>query len=161
MTTAATSPSRWYPSPPPALDGESDDTYTDRLTGADRTGRRPYDHDRNRQCSIGWHSECSPTGCMCPCHSDHMTPEEMNALPPEVRAAGDKLAELYDLPTATGYRVMAIAAERFKRQGLPDAAIKGGIAVDIADTYNSRTGDGFLTDVLSVYRAAASGKMTA
>jgi hypothetical protein len=161
MTTAAISPGRWYPSPAPALDGESDDAYTDRLTGADRTGRRPYDHVRNRQCSIGWHSECSRTGCMCPCHSDRMTADEMGALPPEVRAAGAKLAELYDLPTATGYRVMAMTAERFNRQGLPDTAIKGGIAVDIAATYNSQTGDAFLTDVLSVYRAAAVGKLMA
>jgi hypothetical protein len=61
----------WYPDMPPALDGETDAQYTDRLTGADGTGRRPYDHSRNRQCSIGWHDECSdPAGvtCECPCH---------------------------------------------------------------------------------------------
>lgn len=63
---------RWFPEKPPALPGESDDAYTDRLTGADRTGRVPYDHSRNRQCSIGWHGECSdPAGasCECPCHT--------------------------------------------------------------------------------------------
>ncbi|HTY35375.1 hypothetical protein [Mycobacterium sp.] len=56
------------------LPGETPDAYTDRLTGADRTNRRPYDHRRNRQCSIGYHDECSdPVGetCECPCH---MTP---------------------------------------------------------------------------------------
>jgi hypothetical protein len=55
---------------PPLLTGETLDEYTNRLTGADGTGRRPYKH-RNRQCSIGWHGECSdPSGerCECPCH---------------------------------------------------------------------------------------------
>lgn len=68
---------RWYPDMPPALPGEDDDAYTDRLTGADRTGRVPYDHRRNRQCSIGWHEECSENGvpaesrrCQCPHHEE-------------------------------------------------------------------------------------------
>jgi hypothetical protein len=63
---------RWFPEMPPYLDGESAESYTDRLTGADRTGRVPYDHSRNRQCSIGCHGECSdPAGesCECPCHT--------------------------------------------------------------------------------------------
>ena len=58
---------------PPALPGEDAGQYTDRLTGADGTGRRPYDHKRNRQCSIGYHGECSdPQGetCECPCHPE-------------------------------------------------------------------------------------------
>lgn len=62
---------RYYPEMPPGLPGETDAQYTDRLTGADRTKRRPYDHRRNRQCSIGYHDECSdPAGeeCECPCH---------------------------------------------------------------------------------------------
>jgi hypothetical protein len=62
---------RYYPEMPPALPGETDAMYSDRLTGADRTGRRPYDHVRFRQCSLGWHGECSdPFGveCECPCH---------------------------------------------------------------------------------------------
>lgn len=70
--TDQTERARWWPEPPPQLPGESDDAYTDRLTGADRTGRVPYDHKRNRQCSIGWHGECSdPRGvsCQCPCHT--------------------------------------------------------------------------------------------
>lgn len=68
---SATIKARHYPDMPPALDGETDDQYTNRLTGADGTGRSPYDHTRNRQCSIGWHTECSdPAGatCECPCH---------------------------------------------------------------------------------------------
>lgn len=63
---------RYYPDMPPFLDGEGSDQYTNRLTGADRTDRRPYDHHRNRQCSIGWHDQCSdPDGdrCKCPCHT--------------------------------------------------------------------------------------------
>ena len=73
---------RWYPKQPPMLPGEDEAAYTNRLTGADRTGRVPYDHDRNRQCSIGWHMECSDRsnlgatikadGCGCPCHEDRM-----------------------------------------------------------------------------------------
>ena len=69
---AAVERGRWYPEMPPALPGETDDQYTDRLTGADGTDRRPYDHPRNRQCSIGYHDECSdPDGerCKCPCHT--------------------------------------------------------------------------------------------
>jgi hypothetical protein len=63
---------------PPKYVDETTDQYTDRLTGADRTDRRPYDHNRYRQCSIGWHDECSatrtddtgPGGCECPHHTD-------------------------------------------------------------------------------------------
>jgi hypothetical protein len=61
----------FYPEMPPKLPGESDMAYTDRLIGADKTGRIPYDHQRFRQCSIGYHNECSdPNGeaCECPCH---------------------------------------------------------------------------------------------
>jgi hypothetical protein len=69
---------RWYPEMPTPLPYEKPDAYTDRLTGADRTNRRPYDHPRNRQCSIGYHDECTSwraidldqmsTACKCPCH---------------------------------------------------------------------------------------------
>lgn len=65
---------------PPLLRAETIDQYTDRLTGADGTGRKPYPETRNRQCSIGYHWECtqitdSPADrrCQCPCHAaiDH------------------------------------------------------------------------------------------
>ena len=72
MNTVTIERGRWFPQQPPQLDGESDDAYTGRLTGADGAGRIPYDHARNRQCSIGWHNECSdPAGqtCQCPCHT--------------------------------------------------------------------------------------------
>lgn len=72
---------RWYPNQPPALPGEDDDAYTNRLLGAGGA-TRPYDHSRNRQCSIGWHDECSDRrnigaidkadGCGCPCHEWRM-----------------------------------------------------------------------------------------
>ena len=65
---------------PPMLEGETSEQYTDRLTGADKTDRIPYKERRNRQCSIGWHGQCSdPRGkvCKCPCHT----------LPPVVQEA--------------------------------------------------------------------------
>lgn len=76
---------RYYPEMPPGLPGETDAQYTERLTGADRTERRPYDHCRNRQCSIGYHEECSdPAGeiCECPCHQEQVaaTDEEARRL---------------------------------------------------------------------------------
>ena len=61
-----------YPNMPPVLPGETLEMYTDRLTGADQTDRVPYDHVRNRQCSIGFHDQCTdPQGerCKCPCHT--------------------------------------------------------------------------------------------
>jgi hypothetical protein len=68
----------YYPEMPPKFVDETHDQYTDRLTGADGTDRRPYDHNRYRQCSLGWHDECSaervgevgPDGCACPHHTD-------------------------------------------------------------------------------------------
>lgn len=71
---------RHYPEMPPFLGDETLAQYTDRLTGADGADRRPYDHDRLRQCSIGWHEECTQepgmrwegpyVGCECPCHEE-------------------------------------------------------------------------------------------
>lgn len=69
MTNTTTG--RFYPQMPPALEGESSEDYTKRLMGASGSAPRPYDHKRNRQCSIGYHDECSdPEGesCECPCH---------------------------------------------------------------------------------------------
>jgi hypothetical protein len=59
---------RHYPRMPPSLPGESTVEYTNRLSNPERA---PYDHSRNRQCSIGFHEECSDqegTHCKCPCH---------------------------------------------------------------------------------------------
>lgn len=54
---------------PPMLPAETLEQYTDRLTGADG-GTPPYPEHRNRQCSIGYHDECTDTKgkCKCPCH---------------------------------------------------------------------------------------------
>lgn len=49
MSTTEIVKGRWYPQGPPALFGETGDQYTNRLTGADQSGRRPYGHSRNRQ----------------------------------------------------------------------------------------------------------------
>lgn len=68
---------RWYPDMPPMLAGETPEAYTNRLTGADGSGRYPYDHARNRQCAIGYHKECSVRSpylrCECPCHEGEAT----------------------------------------------------------------------------------------
>lgn len=65
---------QWYPAGPPMLPGESAESYTNRLTGALGRDVRPYDHSRNRQCSIGYHMECSDREhsgqCECPCHKE-------------------------------------------------------------------------------------------
>lgn len=48
----------------PLVPGETDGDRTDRLVATRMPGT-------NRQCAIGWHSECSdPNGeeCTCPCH---------------------------------------------------------------------------------------------
>lgn len=112
MTTETVVKGRWYPSPAPALDGEDDDAYTNRLTGAAGAGQQPYDHVRYRQCSIGWHMECSCRRggglCMCPCHADH-APRDTRLMPAWILDGAEKLAQLYSLPDATGLRVMAVA----------------------------------------------------
>lgn len=49
----------------PRRKGETNEEYTDRLA---KTGSR---QGKLRQCSIGWHEECSdPNGdtCTCGCH---------------------------------------------------------------------------------------------
>lgn len=69
--TDTTERANWYPKQPPMLPGEDSDAYTNRLL----SNPGPYDHRRNRQCSIGWHMECSdPIGasCKCPCHDDRV-----------------------------------------------------------------------------------------
>jgi hypothetical protein len=61
----------YYPEMPPKAEEETVDEYSNRLTGADGKGKSPYNHHRFRQCSLGWHEECTdPYGeeCECPCH---------------------------------------------------------------------------------------------
>lgn len=62
---------RWYPIGAPWLPGETPEIWTNRVLGIEGKDRIPYDHRRNRQCSIGYHEECSDPngiGCECPCH---------------------------------------------------------------------------------------------
>lgn len=50
---------------PEQHEGESDDEWTARIHNIG------HDQGRFRQCSIGWHDECSDRGngeCECPCH---------------------------------------------------------------------------------------------
>lgn len=76
----------YYPEMPSWEDGEGSASYTNRVLGCGGNPS-PYNHNRNRQCSIGFHSECSQradhpklggrttlgaTGrCQCPHHTDH------------------------------------------------------------------------------------------
>jgi hypothetical protein len=107
---------RWYPNRPPAFPGESDDAYTNRLLGIGDT--YPYDHRRGRQCSIGWHEECSdPSGasCECPCH-----PERVNA---EVRVrswnARIGLDNVVSLIESAGEPPVATTSKAYVHNGWP------------------------------------------
>ena len=150
---------RWYPSPAPGLDGESADAYTDRLTGALGAELRPYDHARNRQCSIGYHMECSrwrdeAPGCECPCHADGWISDGHAAVP--LRDGAARLAGLYGLPRATALRVMVLASEA--AAGSPDPS-REDVAGKLAAAYCCEQDTHFITDVLSIYRAAMNGTL--
>lgn len=138
---------RWYPAPAPALDGETADAYTNRLIGTDGTDRRPYDHPRNRQCSIGYHTECSARvggGCGCPCHFD-VAP----AADAEVNAdAAGQIAALYDLPDTTGRRVMFEAAKALRAGEAKNAA---DLIVVLGRVYGSTITEGFAIDVFNIH----------
>lgn len=144
---------RWYPAPAPALDGETDDSYTNRLLGTDGTGRRPYDHDRRRQCSIGYHTECSARiggGCGCPCHFDVVLAAEAEV---NVEAAA-QLAVLYDLPDTTGRRVMFEAAKALRAGEANNAA---DLIVVLGQVYNSTITEGFAIDVFNIHAHYVAG----
>jgi len=148
---------RWYPSPPPALDGEDDAAYTDRLTGADGTGRWPYDHPRGRQCSIGYHSKCTGSPCECPHHAD-TAPPDVRHLPAWVLDAAQVLAPLYDLPVQTGLRVMAMARDAAAGGDMPNRIV---LTAALERAYSGPQSQDFVTDVMSIYAAAAAGTLAA
>lgn len=87
---------RYYPEMPPYLPDESPEHYSDRLCWVYGADQVPYDHRRNRQCSLGWHEECTdPAGevCECPCHRTH----HLVVLP--YAAGTDDLVELEHPPS--------------------------------------------------------------
>jgi hypothetical protein len=183
IMTDAVQPAAWYPSPAPALPGEGGDQYTDRLTGAAGDGH-PYDHPRNRQCSIGYHQECSarvrllpdigmtlgmwiaaqraasrPAGgaCRCPCHTDVATLLDLpDPLDRAVNAAASKLAGLYSLPPVTGLRVMLMAAAA--AGGTPRPELRT-LRAALQDHYRSPQTLTFLTDIGNIYAAAVNGTL--
>lgn len=156
-----------YPDVPPMLDGEQSGPYTDRLTGADGTGRRPYDHARNRQCSIGYHDECSERhevttsgSCQCPCHIDRAEGSQAGVTMTEAAAL---LGRLYYLPSHTAKIVMdAVRAPVLMRATIgeppddsdeqPDRLTFEEVKdlIEQARPHYSRPGDWFTVDVLKI-----------
>lgn len=144
-----------YPDVPPVLPGEDAGQYTDRLTGADGTGRRPYDHDRNRQCSIGYHNECSERhemivsgGCQCPCHVDRNEGPQAGITMTEAAA---RLGRLYFLPAQTAKIVMGavrVAVEPPAQAPVDFEAVKD--VIEGIRPHYSRPGDLFTVDVLKI-----------
>lgn len=145
---------RWYPAPAPSLDGETDDTYTNRLLGIGDPDRRPYDHPRNRQCSIGYHTECSdPAGerCKCPCHTDPGPPADA-VLNEE---AAEVLAELYSLPATTARRVLFETANALRTQEATDPA---ELAAFLGRVYGSTITESFACDAQGLHVRYAPDK---
>lgn len=141
----------WYPTLPPSLPGETDGSYTNRLLDPSRA---PYNHRRNRQCSIGYHTECSDrTGatCQCPHHAD----TGPDAEPASVVVDGANiLASLWYLPVTTAQRVVAVAHDI--GVGLPGGALAESLRRRIDTLYNTTISDGFLTDVVKIYADVCS-----
>lgn len=138
----------WYPTPPPSLPGETDDTYTNRLLDPNRA---PYNHSRKRQCSLGYHTECSDQAgatCQCPHHADTVPDAEPA---PVVVDGADVLAHLWYLPTTTAQRVMAethtIAINRGPSESLVDV-----LRHRLNTLYDTTVSDGFLTDAVNIYQ---------
>jgi hypothetical protein len=146
---------RWYPAPAPALEGETDDTYTNRLLGSDGTDRCPYDHPRNRQCSIGYHMECSARiggGCGCPCHFDVGVPADA-----DVNAeAASQIAALYDLPDTTGRRVMFETSKALRAGEANNAA---DLIVVLGRVYDSTITEGFAIDAFNIHAHYATAEL--
>lgn len=140
----------WFPYGPPALKGEGIEAFTDRCTGAAAAkylrehgadmGRLtfadilaaqvpphvmiPYDHTRNRQCSIGYHNECSdPRGesCECPCHRQPPvgTVIEIDGAPMVVMPPGEPTDALIDKILDDVIEELGRAIDKFPGQHLP------------------------------------------
>ena len=156
-----------YPDVPPTLPGESAGEYTDRLTGADGTDRCPYDHARNRQCSIGYHNECSERhkmivsgGCECPCHIDRDEGPQAGVTMTDAAAI---LGRLYFLPAHTAKIVIGAVRGAVLEQSIMGAAPDDsdepddlmpfeGVKdrIEAIRPHYSRPGDWFTVDVLKI-----------
>lgn len=152
-----------YPDMPPSFGHENPEAYTDRLLG--RHGNSPYDHHRLRQCSIGYHNECSerhgmivPGDCECPCHVERAEGPQAGVTMTDAAA---RLGRLYFLPSHTAKIVMATVRTMVLMRAtlgetpddseeppdyLPFEKVKDLIAG--ARPHHSRPGDWFTVDVL-------------
>ena len=81
---AATRPRVDIPESFPRNDGESRESWTERIT------REAAKHGVYRQCSIGWHEECSQRRtpgpecpCNCTCHIEGATEAQESAIDPQ------------------------------------------------------------------------------
>lgn len=147
--TAAIERGRHYPAPAPALEGESDAAYTDRITGADRTDRKPYDHARYRECSMGYHTTCSdPDGCSCgcPCHHDRPAKDV------EVTQAAVALGGLYYLPEPSAQRIVGLAAAAVIAARTGTRTTAEAVKNVLSNSYPGGITDWFVTDVMLVLR---------
>lgn len=132
---------KYYPGMPPSLEGEDDAAYTDRLTGADGTDRRPYDHRRGRECAIGFHLTCRSDSCECPHHTD----PGMDAI--DLVDQSETLGGLYYLPLGTAARVMHAARWAVENDGVSAfTALKDRLAAE----YETELGDWFVVDVVGI-----------
>lgn len=129
--TAVVAKGEFFPEQPPMLPGEDDDHYTNRLTGYLGEDLVPYDHDRNRECSIGFHGTCSEAGlspfesraglaaserhCKCPCHTMW-------------GALALRVSELEEALAACWLSMGAVARQRY-------AAIGAGLVGKILDAH--------------------------
>lgn len=147
VSVASMGPSvgQWYPVPPPARTGEGQVSYTERMLG--RNGHvSPFDHERNRQCALGFHNECSDkTGVTCRC-PHHREPE----LPGSPHPGATILAELWYLPLGSADKIMALASRLAKIT--PPDGLRKAVADELSSTYRSivRRSDGMVEDIVKL-----------
>jgi hypothetical protein len=139
---------KWYPAPVPSLPGESDVDYTHRLLGTES----PYDHQRRRECALGYHRTCADRNIAhptmyrgireCPCHRDDSMILSEHGLADAVRI----LCDIYSLPDRTGWHVMHQAD---MLTGLSDITVDR-VRQALATDYRSEISEGFALDVVQV-----------